>query len=135
MSAALRLVDFVEPACAPTLSPPSLAAPRSSMCPTLLPRALGTQRPANDDESFETHPPMTQRSATLSPRGFGPAQHDTYDALAIMRMNVEFLESLLGIGAPAVAHEAFHDLHRSIDRLERRCAAGVPLAAKKGSHR
>lgn len=132
MSAALRLVELVEPACAPTLSPSSLAAPRSSMCPTLLPRALGTQRPAND-ESFETQP-MTQRSATLAPRGFGPAQHETYNALAVMRMNVEFLESILGNGAPEVAHEAFHDLHRSIDRLERRCAAGLPLATRKGSH-
>jgi hypothetical protein len=72
---------------------------------------------------------MTQRSATFHPRGSGATQLEAYNLLAIMRLNVEFLESVLGNGAPAVAFEAFDDLHRAIDRLERRCAATPPALA------
>lgn len=71
---------------------------------------------------------MTQRSATLAslrPRGPNAAQLEAYNLLALMRMNVEFLESALGSGAEPVVHEALHDLHRTIDRLERRCAAAL----------
>jgi hypothetical protein len=121
MSAALRLVD---PKCTPTMSPASLATPRSSMCPTLVPRARASQRPAG--ESLGTIPPMTQRSATSQPRGSGATQLEAFNLLAIMRLNVEFLESLVGDDAPAVAFEAFDDLHRAIDRLERGCATAFP---------
>ena len=86
------------------------------------------QRPALG-KSLGTIPPMTQRSATFHPRGSGATQHETYNLLAIMRLNVEFLESVLGNGAPPVAFEAFDDLHRAIDRLERRCTAALPPLA------
>ena len=92
------------------------------MCPTLVPRARASQRPATPG----TIPPMTQRSATLAslhPRGSAATQLEAYNLLAIMRMNVEFLVSLLGNGAEPVALEALEDLRRTIDRLERRCAA------------
>ncbi len=117
MSAALRLVD---PAGTPTMSPASLGTPRSSMCPTLVPRARLSQRPSSSP-SLGTIPPMTQRSATLHPRGSGPTQIEAYNQLALMRMNVDFLVSLLGDGGPSPALEALDDLHRIIDRLERRC--------------
>lgn len=126
MSAALRLVDSGG---TPTLSPTSLGTPRSSMCPTLVPSARDTRRPATL-ELPRTIPPQTQRSATLAslqPRGSGATQLEAYNLLAIMRMNVEFLVFLLGSGAEPVALEALEDLRRTIDRLERRCA--VALAA------
>jgi hypothetical protein len=98
------------------------------MCPTLVPRARASQRPSGT-EATATIPPMTQRCATFLPRVSGATQHEAYNLLAIMRLNVEFLESLLGKGAPLVAAEAFDDLHRAIDRLERRCASALPSAA------
>ncbi len=124
MSAALRLLD---PAGTPTMSPASLATPRSSMCPTLVPRARASQGPAAV-ASPGTIPPMTQRSATLAslrPRGSGATQLEAYNLLAVMRMNVEFLVSLLGNGAAPEALEALEDLRRTIDRLERRCASAL----------
>jgi hypothetical protein len=128
MSAALRLVD---PVGLPTLSPASLATPRSSLRPTLVPRALA-MAPPSLRESFETQPPLTQRSATVLPRGAGGGtQLEAYNLLAVMRLNVDFLESLLANGAPVDALEAFADLHRSIDRLELRCASLLPIAAPR----
>ena len=127
MSAALRLVDSGG---TPTLSPTSLGTPRSSMCPTLVPRAHDSQRPSIP-ASPGTIPPMTQRSATLAslhPRGSAATQHEAYNLLAVMRMNVEFLVSVLESGADPAALEALDDLHRTIDRLERRCA-GVLAAS------
>lgn len=124
MSAALRLVD---PRGTPTMSPASIGTPRSSMCPTLVPRARVSQRPPAND----TVPPMTQRSATLHPRGSGATQLEAYNLLAVMRMNVEFINTLLGDEAPTAALEALDDLQRTIDRLERRCASMLvgPVAA------
>lgn len=124
MSAALRLVD---PVGTPTMSPASLATPRSSMYPTLVPRARVSQRPSSP-ASPGTMPPTTQRSATLAslrPRGSSVSQLEAYNLLAVMRMNVEFLVSVLGDGAEPVALEALDDLRRTIDRLERRCAAAL----------
>jgi hypothetical protein len=128
MSAALRLV---EPAGTPTMSPASLATPRSSMSPTLVPRARISQRPVNA-EPLGTIPPMTQRSATFHPRGSGATQLEAYNLLAVMRLNVDFLQSLLGGAAPPVALEALEDLHRMIDRLEHRCVAALPFGASRG---
>ena len=124
MSAALRLV---EPVGTPTLSPASLATPRSSMCPTLVPRARVSQGPSTP-EAPGTIPPVTQRSATLAslrPRGSSVSQLEAYNLLAVMRMNVEFLVDVLGDGAAPVALEALEDLRRTIDRLERRCATAL----------
>lgn len=123
MSAALRLV---EAAGTPTMSPASLATPRSSMCPTLVPRAHVAPRPSSAG-SLGTIPPSTQRSASFHPRESAATQLEAYNLLAIMRLNVEFLVSLLGNGAPTDALEALGDLHRTIDKLERRCASALTL--------
>ena len=125
MSGALRRVDAERNI--PTMSPASLGTPRSSMCPTLVPRARVSQGPSTP-EAPGTIPPVTQRSATLAslrPRVSCATQLEAYDLLAVMRMNVEFLVSVLGNRAEPVALEALEDLRRTIDRLERRCAAAL----------
>jgi hypothetical protein len=76
---------------------------------------------------------MTQRSATLAslhppPRGSAATQLEAYNLLAIMRMNVEFLVTRLQNGGDPTALEALADLHRTIDRLERRCAGVLATA-------
>jgi hypothetical protein len=91
------------------------------MCPTLVPRARLSHRPAAGEPRGSVAP-MTQRSATFVARGSGATQLEAFNLLAIMRLNVEFLESMLGTSAPAVALEAIDDLHRALDLLERRAA-------------
>lgn len=118
MTAALRLVLTTMP---PTVSP--VRDYRPSTRPTLVPESRpttptsGTTIRVQEDVS-----PPTQRSATIPTRAEAAARQEAYNLLAVMRMNADFLQSLIEGGGSPVAREALEDLHRGIDRLERRFA-------------
>jgi hypothetical protein len=109
MSAALRLVDCSPPSMRPTLVPP----PRPTLIPVSTARA--------------TEPPSTQRSATVHPRGEVAARHEAYGLLATLRLNADFLGSVMGERLSPDALSALEELHRGIDRLEQRFASSTPL--------
>ena len=134
MSAALRLVDL-DRSMAVTMSPTSLPSsrpmPRFSSRPTLVPSSRAFA-PSARASTFDraTEPPTTQRSATTHPRLDAGARHDAKELLAVMRMNVAFLESLLdGCSSPLVL-DAIADLHHSIDRLQHRFTTLAPIALR-----
>ena len=99
MSRALRLVD---------VAPSSRA--------TVIPTLTG---------SCATEPPATQRSATVHPRFEAATRHEAANLLAVMRLNLDFLQSLLQGQASGLAAGAVADLHQTIDRLERRLCASA----------
>jgi hypothetical protein len=116
VSAAVRLVDLAM-SMAQTVSPAPLrhpeyppSRPPPASRPTLLPTSA----------TRATEGPSTQRSATVHPRLELAARLEAMNVLTVMRMNVDFLESLLGDDLPSCGRDAVHDLHTSIDRLEQR---------------
>lgn len=135
MSCALRLVD-VSISNAPSTSPAPLStlyptvgystrpSMRPSRRPTFAPSSRATVIPTLTG-SFATEPPVTQRSATVHPRFEAAARHEATNLLAVMRLNLDFLQSLLQGQASALAVTALADLHQTIDRLERRLGASA----------
>jgi hypothetical protein len=117
MSAALRLVDLAM-SMAPTMSPAPLTSARQTFRPTLVPSSCPTLLPTSAARATEL--PSTQRSATVHPRIEMAARLEAKNVLAVMRLNVELLESLLGGELAPAARDAMQDLHTSIDRLEQR---------------
>jgi len=92
---------------------------RASMRPTLVPSSRTTVSPRSCTFVTEPESPVTQRSATVQPRLEAIARHEAKDLVAIMRLNVQFLGSLVENGS-ALAVEAMDDLNRTLDRLENR---------------
>jgi hypothetical protein len=133
MNRALRLVDVsisnapaTSPAPLSTLYPTVGYAMRSSMSPSRRPTYAPTSRATvipTLTGSFATEPPATQRSATVHPRFEAAARHEATSLLAVMRLNLDFLQSLLHGQAAGLAVTALADLHQTIDRLERRLGA------------
>lgn len=123
MSSLLRLVEL-EPSLVSTLSPAPLSSIRPSLRPTirasLLPTLVPSSRSTLDaSRARSTDTPTTQRSATMPPR-FEPAtRHDAYSLLAAIRLNMDFLESLLGDHTSSQAAEVLADIHLAINRIER----------------
>lgn len=132
MSPALRLVE-VEISTAPETSPapvstlyPTLGSARPSMRaskrPTFSPSSRATVVPTLTG-SFATDPPTTQRSATVHPRFEAAARQEATNLLAVMRLNLDFVQSLLEGEALDLSVGALADLHQAIDRLQCRLAA------------
>jgi hypothetical protein len=90
-----------------------------SLRPTFVPSSRVTLLPALTG-SYVTEPPTTQRSATVHPRFEAALRHEAADLLAVMRLNVDFVQSLLASAPSALALAAIDDLHDAIDRLEQR---------------
>ena len=132
MSAALRLVEDLEPAPSSgrsarvTMHPTMRATP--SMRPTLVPSSRPSVQPLSLATMRVTEAPTTQRSASNQPRLEAVARIEARNILGIMRCNVSFLESLLRGNAPLDALAALEDLHQGLDRLEDRFASSLPLA-------
>ena len=125
MNRALRLVD-VSISNAPESSPaplstmiPTLAyTTLASIRPTLSPSTRATVRPALTG-SAATEPPPTQRCVTSHPRIETAARHEATNLIAVMRLNLDFVQTLLHGSAAGLAVSAVSDLHQTIDRLER----------------
>jgi hypothetical protein len=94
---------------------------RPSLRPTFVPSSHVTLTPTLT-RSFVTEPPTTQRSATVYPRLEAATRHDAEHLLGVLRMNVEFLASLLPATASRTALASLEDIHTTIDRLEHRVA-------------
>lgn len=100
MSAALRLFD-------PMTS-------SSSLRPTLA--------PANDTvppTTRSTELPATQRSADAPSQVVVEPRTEVQKMLSVMKLNAEFLRSLVTTGMPSSAQEALRDLEQDIERLEK----------------
>ena len=121
MSAALRLVDLAM-SMAPTIAPQRLEASRPTFRPTIVPSLCPTLLPARR----VSEAPSTQRSATVHPRLELAARIEAKNMLSVMRLNVDFLESLLGAELPAHARDAVREIHTTIDRLEQRFESPLP---------
>lgn len=121
MSAALRLVDLAM-SMAPTIAPQRLEATRPTFRPTIVPSLCPTLLPAR----HVSEAPSTQRSATVHPRHDLAARIEAKNMLSVMRLNVDFLESLLGEELPAHARDAVREIHTTIDRLEQRFESRLP---------
>ena len=126
MNRALRLVDVAisnapdsSPAPLSTMLPTLAYATLTSLRPTLSPSTRGTVCPALTGSSA-TEPPPTQRSVTSHPRYETAARHEATNLLAVMRLNLDFLQTLVPGHAAGLAGSAIADLHQTIDRLERR---------------
>ena len=120
MTAALRLVLTTMPP--PALLPsPGRTDYRPSTRPTLVPDSRPTT-PTSATVRVEEDSPPTQRSASIPTRADVAARQEAYSLLAVMRMNADFLSTLIEGGGSPVAREALEDLQRGIDRLERRFA-------------
>ena len=128
MNRVLRLVDV-----AISNAPESAPAPVSTMLPTLAYTTLASLRPTLSPStratvrsaltgSFATEPPPTQRSVTSHPRYETAARHEATNLLAVMRLNLDFVQALLYGESSGLAASALADLHQTIDRLERRLA-------------
>jgi hypothetical protein len=117
MSAALRLVDLAM-SMAPTVSPAPLTSAHPSLPPPTGPSSCRTLLPTSATRATEL--PSTQRSATVHPRAELAARLEAKNLIAVMRLNVDFLASLLGEGLEPCARDAVRDLHTTIDRLEHR---------------
>ena len=102
----------------PTMGP-TMGDVRRSMHPTLVPSSRSTVLPRAQG-SFVTEPPSTQRSATVHPRFEAAARHDAKSLLATLRLDVQFLGSLVEYNGSPLAVDALKDIHHSIDRLENR---------------
>lgn len=114
MSAALRL-------------PPTLSSTRPSMRPTLVPACPPTMPPMSAGGARATEPPTTQRSATVHPRLEAAARADAMNLLAVLRMNADFLGSLLRGNATPMALATLEELYMGIDRLEDRVAGSLSI--------
>jgi hypothetical protein len=122
MSAALRLVDV---SVWPSFARSSM---RPSMRPTLVPTFVSSSRPTvipNLTGSFATEPPSTQRSATVHPRHETASRQEATNLLCVMRLNLDFLQSLLHGQSSALAATTLADLNETIDRLEERLGASA----------
>jgi hypothetical protein len=75
--------------------------------------------------SFATEPPSTQRSATVHPRFETAWRHEASNLLCVMRLNLDFLQSVLHGQASVLANIALADLNETIDRLEHRLGASA----------
>ncbi len=104
MNRALHLVDV-----SISVVPDSSPAPLSTMIPTLRART----------GSYATEPPPTQRCVTSHPRYETAARHEATNLLAVMRLNLDFLQTLLHGESAGLAASAISDLHQTVDRLER----------------
>jgi hypothetical protein len=130
VTAAVRLVEVsIWPSYPRTSIRPSM---RPSLIPTLVPGARATVIP-NLTGSFATEPPCTQRSATVHPRDDAASRHEARNLLCVMRLNLDFLQSLLDGQSSALAATALDDLNETIDRLEQRlgAVANPPRAASQ----
>ncbi len=107
------------PTFALSMWPSTRPSMRPSIRPTFAPSSRATVIPALTG-SFATEPPTTQRSATVHPRFEAIARHEAISLLAVLRLNIDFLQSLLQGQASALAATALADLHQTIDRLEGR---------------
>ena len=116
MTAALRLVLTTIPPTAARLDY------RPSTRPTLVPDSRPTTPTSGTTIRVQEESPPTQRSASIPARADAAARAEAYSLLAVMRMNADFLTTLIEGGASPVAREALEDLQRGIDRLERRFA-------------
>jgi len=114
MSAALRLVE-------------PLPSTRPSMRPTLVPPRPPTAPPMSVAGVRATEPPTTQRSATVHPRVEAAARADAMNLIAVLRMNADFLGSLLRGNATPMALATLEELHVGIDRLEDRVAGSLAV--------
>lgn len=124
MSAALRLVDRgeIDSSSRPTFRPSR---------PTLVPSLAPSERPTLSPMSLlrQTESPATQRSATIHPRLELAAREEARNLLAVLRLNAEFLGTLMSSGQPSsiALFDALDDLQSGIDSLERRFASSSPL--------
>ena len=120
MSAALRLVE-------PYFSP------RPSMRPTLVPAPSPTAPPMSVGmlRSRDSEAPSTQRSATVHPRVEAAARADAMSLIAVLRMNADFLASLLRGNAPPMALATLEELYLGLDRLEDRMAGSLSIGAPR----
>ena len=107
MNRALHLVDV-----SISVAPDSSPAPLSTMVPTLRARTVSSS-------SYATEPPPTQRCVTSHPRYETAARHEATNLLAVMRLNLDFLQTLLHGESAGLAASAISDLHQTVDRLER----------------
>lgn len=122
MSAALRLVDIsVWPSFTSSSMRPSM---RPTLVPTFFPSSRATVIP-NLTGSFATEPPSTQRSATVHPRRETASRQEATNLLCVMRLNLDFLQSLLHGQSSALAATTLADLNETIDRLEERLGASA----------
>lgn len=125
MSAALRLIELeFDRSLAPTMSPAPMVhrtTARPSRRPTPVPSSRATLHPSCLRRL--TDAPTTQRSATSDTRLDAAARLDARNLLAVVRLNVKLLESLLQDHPSPLAVEAVLDICASIDRLERRFGA------------
>ncbi|MDB5219519.1 MAG: hypothetical protein JWO86_7446 [Myxococcaceae bacterium] len=113
MNAAVRLVDVsIRPSIRPSLRPTFAPSSRATVIPNLT-------------GSFATEPPSTQRSATVHPRFETASRQEATNLLCVMRLNVDFLQSLLHGQAAMLATTALADLNETIDRLEHRLGASA----------
>ncbi|MDB4941431.1 MAG: hypothetical protein JWP97_965 [Labilithrix sp.] len=105
---------------------------RPSLRPTLVPTSGASWEPTSDThlKRADAAPP-TQRSAHLDPRVEAAARAEAYSLLAVMRMNADFLGTLIGGSDSMVAREALGDLQRGIDRLERRFALSGSILPRR----
>lgn len=84
--------------------------------------------------SAETQPPRTTGSATVTilPRSTPLGnKHDAANLVAVIKMNVEFLRSVLRGGATPVALEAVEDIATMVDRLEEHVSSSVPVGLRR----
>lgn len=106
--------------------------PRASTRPTIVPSSQATWHPSSDTHVKKTEAaPPTQRSASLEPRAEAAARAEAYNLLAVMRMNADFLSTLIDGNDGTVAQEALADLQRGIDRLERRFALSKSVLPRR----
>lgn len=126
MSAALRQIDV---SIWPSFTSASMGSSlRSSLRPSLLPTLVPSPRATvipNLTGSFATEPPSTQRSATVYPRHETASRQEATNLLCVMRLNLDFLQSLLLGQSSALAATALADLNETVDRLEQRLGATV----------
>jgi len=87
----------------PTLRVPEHCAPR-----------------ADRTDRSSDQPPSTVRSASPQAQAVALAAREAQSTLAVMRMNVDFLVSLLGRSASPLAIAALEDLGSSLATLEER---------------
>lgn len=120
MTAALRLVQPSSES-PPTPEPVSATNTRRPTArPATTPTLHSLQGPVYVVR--ETEPPMTKRSASSTALSFDEiGANEAKNLLAVMRLNVDFLESLLEEGqVSSLALAALADIDQSIRRLENR---------------